>query len=247
MLYAESRRAARRTAAGDYVRSPSRTPRAGRRDDRRAEELLRRAGAAVTLFYQLEAAIQPRMPCAASRAPIGTPSSSMKRSPPSRNRPSPSTAPSPSPKRGAAAGLKALDAVAADAARRIPTLLGRPRRLVGAYGRITAARGLTRDRPETDEAVRRFTGQRGRSTVSLDRVFERAAGRLACTSTAMLPGLAGRIIFMCALGMSSQENTSDMQGSMRRSMTSRLAGSPAARWKCEPWTLLAHPHEARRR
>ena len=49
-------------------------------------------------------------------------------------------------------------------------------------------------------------------------------GRLAWTSTAMFPGLCSlRIIFMWARGMSCQEKTSDMQGSMRRSTTRVLA------------------------
>ncbi len=48
----------------------------------------------------------------------------------------------------------------------------------------------------------------------------RRPGRLAWTSTAILPGLCWFFhIFMCAAGMSSQGKTSDMQGSMRRSTT----------------------------
>ncbi len=53
-------------------------------------------------------------------------------------------------------------------------------------------------------------------------VFKPVVG--ADTSTAMLPGLCSlRIITMCAFGICSQENTSDMHGSMRRSTTSLLA------------------------
>ena len=49
-------------------------------------------------------------------------------------------------------------------------------------------------------------------------------GRLAWTSTAMLPGLCWFFhIFMCARGMSTQANTSLMQGSTCRLMTNRLA------------------------
>src|SRR5690606_33846077 len=46
----------------------------------------------------------------------------------------------------------------------------------------------------------------------------------AFTRTAMFPGLCSlRIIRTCAFGIWSQENTSDMHGSIRRSITSRLA------------------------
>ena len=58
------------------------------------------------------------------------------------------------------------------------------------------------------------------------------------TRTAMLPGLCSFfIIRMWALGICSQEKTSDMHGSMRRSMTSLLAWLAWARLaKCEPCT-----------
>ena len=56
---------------------------------------------------------------------------------------------------------------------------------------------------------------------SMQSSMVRLPGFLAWTSTAMFPGLwAFCIIFICAVGMSSQAKTSDMQGSMRRSITS---------------------------
>src|ERR1700729_1477438 len=59
----------------------------------------------------------------------------------------------------------------------------------------------------------------------------------ALTSTAMLPGLCSFFhILVWAAGISVQGNTSDMQGSMRRSSTNLLAAEACLRLaKCEPW------------
>ena len=56
------------------------------------------------------------------------------------------------------------------------------------------------------------------------------------TITAMFPGLCSfRIIFMCACGMRSQGNTSDMQGSRRLSIMRRFAWLACLRFaKCDP-------------
>lgn len=169
MLYAESRRAARRNANGDYV--PLAEQDASRWDGAmiaEAEQLLRRAGAAVSLGrYQLEAAIQSAH--AVRRISGGADWHAIEKlydalaalteSPVvAINR-----AIAVAETRGAAAGLKALDAVAVDArlADYQPYWAARAGLLARA-GEIAAAReayaraiGL-----ETDEAVRRFLQRR---------------------------------------------------------------------------------------
>ena len=57
-------------------------------------------------------------------------------------------------------------------------------------------------------------GQLRRHQPSIASSSVRMPGRLACTSTAMFPGLCWFFhIFMCARGMSDQANTSLMHGS----------------------------------
>ena len=75
----------------------------------------------------------------------------------------------------------------------------------------------------------------------------RRPGRLAWTSTAILPGLCRFLrILVWARGMSCQEKTSDMQGSMRRSTTRVLACEACIRLaKWLPWIRFWRIHTKR--